>query len=144
MTTMSFRLAEASEHKAIYEIAKMSPYTRDFSNQVMFSSEAAYEKGWIRVAALPDGRLVGFSCVRHKTRQPKTMLYFIGVHEEARSLGVGHELLEDLMRHSPHRTLELNVALDNVRAQQFYLREGFRIVTELPDKGVWRMEKIYP
>ena len=107
-----------------------SKYTKDFSNRVMFSSDAAYEKGWVwAVRTLEEEpQIIGFSCVRHKVREPVTMLYFIGVHEDYRGSGVGEALLEHIMRTGPHSRMELNVMRANERAVKFYRRLGFWIV----------------
>lgn len=121
-------LAQEADHAPLLVIAKQSRYTKDFSNQVMFSSPAAYEKGWI-LRADQEGtawtKPLGFACVRHKTRVPQTVLYFIGVAKEAKRLGVGRALLEEILRTSPHEELVLNVMRENNEARAFYQRLGF-------------------
>lgn len=131
------RAATADEQKAIMAVAKVSKYTRDFSN-IMFSSKEAYHKGWIRVAVeAGSGRLLGFSCVRHKVREPATSLYFIGVLPEAQGAGVGKKLLQDLVSETPHRCIQLNVMRENESARQFYLKFGFKETgTALKGEGV--------
>lgn len=130
------RAARLDEHKALVKLAKTGFHTRDFSNAVMFSSPAAYEKGWIRVAE-EEGVLLGYTCVRHKIRAPETVLYFITVAPLAKRRGVGRMLLEDLQQHSPHRRCVLNVANDNPEALAFYPRLGFKIIgTALDGHGV--------
>jgi len=129
------RPATIEEHKAIMAVAKQSPYTRDFSNH-MFSGEAAYEKGWIRVAVV-GGRIVGFTCVRHKVRAPETSLYFIGVDSEFHGRNVGTALLHDLMQQCPWPRIVLNVMKENEQALRFYDRHGFKVEGEsLKGKGV--------
>lgn len=120
------RIATPEDHKAILAIAKQSPYTKDFSNAVMFSSPAAYAKGWIRVAVSGE-RILGFFCVREKTRAPHTVLYFIGVDASSRSLGVGELLMQELVCFTKHSTVCLNVHGQNSRAKDFYLRFGFAV-----------------
>lgn len=127
------------EHPKIFAIAKTSPYTRDFSNRMMFSSDAAYEKGWIRAVYL-NKEPIGFYCVRHKSQGDReTALYFITALPGYRSLGVGKVLLDDLKARSPSRLIRLNVAKDN-RAKAFYEREGFTVIGEGLKGAAWRME----
>jgi ribosomal protein S18 acetylase RimI-like enzyme len=127
------------DHKALLAIAKTSPYTRDFSNEVMFSSENAYSKGWIRMLCLNE-EPIGFYCVRHKSQGDReTALYFITVLPGYRSLDAGRHLMDDLKAQSPTGIIRLNVAKDN-RAVSFYERHGFTKIGEsLGGKG-WRME----
>lgn len=120
------RAATVEEHATLAKIAKTSPYTRDFTNTVMFSSEQAYEKGWIRVAEL-DGQIVGFTCVRHKKRFPETALYFIQIIESHRSRGIGEIMLQDIVDNAPTKTIRLNVMRDNEGARRFYERLGFTV-----------------
>lgn len=62
----------------------------------------------------------------------------IGVRESTRSLGLGKALLDEcekIVRASGIKWLRLSVMADNVRARQFYAREGFaehRIRLEKP------------
>lgn len=123
------RTATPADHKAILQVAKQSKYTKDFSNQVMFSSEAAYEKGWIRVYE-HNGQIVGFTCIREKVRQPETVLYFIGIDAGAKGMGVGRLLIQDIMDRTKHRALALNVAKANEEARAFYDKLGFSTVGE--------------
>lgn len=137
------RTATPADHDAIFKVAKTSKYTKDFSNRVMFSSDAAYEKGWIAVAETDEGEIIGFTCVRHKSREPKTMLYFITVRPDWGGHGIGRDLLDAVMAHSPHRVMELNVMKDN-EALNFYLRLGFRIVGDAMGGQAHRLEKEWP
>lgn len=123
------RTATPADHEAIFRVAKQSKYTKDFSNRVMFSSDAAYEKGWIRVVE-KDGKIVAFTCVREKVRQPEVVLYFIGIDPSAKRSGVGKALIEDIMHRTKHRRLALNVAKDNEEARAFYESLGFTVVGE--------------
>lgn len=122
---MIIRPALQTEHKEILKISKQSPYTKDFSNSMMFSSEAAYAKGWIRVAVGDDGIIDGFTCFRVKKREPVTVLYFVGVRMERKRVGLGWWLVQDMMEFSPNKRLKLNVAKDNIAARAFYDRHGF-------------------
>ena len=118
------------DHKALVRFAAKSKYTRDFSNELMFSSEAAYNKGWILKCVDDEGNIIGMSCVRHKSREPVTMVYFIIVAESVRGMGIGRKLLKQLVKDGPHTTIQLSVMKDNTEAMQFYKRLGFKIVGE--------------
>ena len=130
----------------IAKLAKTSQYTRDFTNRVMFSSDAAYAKGWIRVL-LKDKQAIGFYCIRNKVRGDRaTKLYFITVHPDWRDKGIGEMLMlalkDQATRHGG--VIELDVAKDN-RAKSFYDRHGF--VVEHGDAlggAAWRMKWVKP
>lgn len=142
------RTATRDDHKRLCQIARTSKHTSSFSS-IMFSSEAAYEKGWIRVLEAREvvgGRLqiCGFTCVRHKVRETKTVLYFIAVDPVFRNRRVGEQLMADLEVQTPHRCIALDCALNNPRARQFYHRLGFKTVGEKRFKNgdvAWKMEK---
>lgn len=123
------RGATLQDHKAILQVAKQSPFTKDFSNHI-FSGPALYQRGWIRVLDKShsgvDGDIIGFTCVRHKVRAPETVLYFIGVDKAHHRQGVGDTLLADLIEQSPHRRIALNVMKTNEQARNFYLKHKFR------------------
>lgn len=135
----SIRPATQADHKDILAIAKLSPYTRDFGS-IMFSSPEAYLKGWIRVL-VEEGRVIGFTCVRHKTRSPETVLYFIGIHPAHRSLGYGAWLMTDLIIQTPHKRVALNVMKENERALKFYLGLGFVITGEAIEGKAHHLER---
>lgn len=129
------RAATRDDHGELVKLAKTHPATRDFSNH-MFSGEAAYKKGWIRVWE-EDGKIVGMTCVRHKVRAPETSLYYIVVHPSYRSSGIGDLLIKDLMKQCPNPRIVLNVLKDNEGARRFYDRLGFSEEGEsLKGKGV--------
>lgn len=128
------------DHDDLLWIAKQSPYTNSFGH-IMFSSQAAYDKGWIRVAESESTGILGFTCVRHKVRAPETVIYFIGVQQEWRQLSIGTALLEDIYEQTPHKTIALNCAKANTGAVYFWQMHGFEITGEsLKGKG-WAMEK---
>lgn len=127
-------------HRRICAMARTSPYTRDFGS-IMFSSEAAYEKGWIRIGVVGRG-IVAFTCVRHKTRSPETKLYFITVQPEYRGLGIGQQMMGDLEEQTPHRRIVLDVAKTNEDARRFYERLGYVVVSENGIRGTaWTLAK---
>jgi ribosomal protein S18 acetylase RimI-like enzyme len=121
---IKYRVAKPDEHDRIVRVARRSPYTKDFSNQVMFSSLASYERGWIRVAD-NNGLIVGFSCIREKVRAPEVVLYFVGVDPAYRRQGIGWGLIKELMRHASHRTLVLKCDRHNKEALALYRSRGF-------------------
>jgi ribosomal protein S18 acetylase RimI-like enzyme len=139
--TIKIRPATRGDHEVLLAIAKSHKATRDFGH-IMFSGEQAYQKGWIRVAIVAD-HVVGFTCVRHKMREPKTSLYYICVRPEARRMKVGQALLDDLTATSPHRCIELSCFKDNAEALAFYAKNGFEQKGEaLKGKG-WHLEKTW-
>lgn len=126
--------ASKENHKELVQLAKQSIYTKDFSNTVIFSSKAAYEKGWIRMYT-ENGKILGFTCVRHKIREPVTVLYFITVDENEKYRGIGKILMRDIQKQSPHKTIHLNVMKTNQEALKFYISLGFKIISEDAIKG---------
>jgi ribosomal protein S18 acetylase RimI-like enzyme len=118
-------------HKQLVFIARQSPYTKDFSNEVMFSSDTAYARGWVRLAMMNDV-IIGFTCVRVKKQTARTKLYFMGVMPDCQRQGVATRLVESLQKwlineHYTHQTIELSCKRDNIIARQLYLKLGFVI-----------------
>ena len=136
---VKIRNATSKDHEEILKIARTSPYTKDFSNRLMFSSDAAYKKGWIKVAT-HKRKIIGFTCIRHKVREPVTVLYFIAINLKFRSKNVGELLIEEVMWEGPHTRMELNVAKDN-RAVSFYIRNGFHRIGDALNETAFRMAK---
>lgn len=137
---MIIRKAKFTEHAEIMKVAKLTKYTRDFSNH-MFSGEAMYSKGWINVALMEYqvqyNGFVGFYCVRHKVRTPSTTLYFIGVIPEAQEMKVGTDLLQHMKDNSLYKCIELNCMKDNEPALKFYEKHKFQVTGEsLGGKGL--------
>lgn len=136
------------DHDLLCYLARKSKYISSFSS-MMFSSEAAYEKGWIRMAIRVgdgqldiEGEILGFTCVRHKTRTPETMLYFLMVDPSARREGVGRLLMEDLEAQTPHPKVVLKVMKDNEGAVAFYESLDYKVVGEAYDGKGLVMEKV--
>lgn len=124
-TLIYIRPARMAEHQELCRIARTSKHTSSFSHR-FFSAGEAYEKGWIRVAEV-DGKVVGYTCVRHRKVRPlETVLHFVTVLPEFRSRGVGEALMLDLFDQTPHGVVALNVNKQNTRAIAFYERLGFR------------------
>ena len=138
---MKYRTATVEDHEEIVKLAKLSEYTKDFSNRLMFSSDTIYAKGWIRIVETTN--IIGFSCVRHKVRAPVTMLYFIGICPEHRNEGIGETMIEQIMAFGPHYIMQLNVMKSN-RATRFYTRLGFVTTEEVFEGKGLRMEKRWP
>lgn len=137
------RPALADEHMRLLEIARSHPVGGSFSH-TMFSGPDMYKRGWIRAAVgiVVGGpnRIAGFTCFRHKIRQPKTKLYYIIVDRPWRRRGVGQLLLTDLITESPHRCMELDCEKGNAEALAFYDRNGFARVGETKDGKRWVLE----
>ena len=128
------------DHKRIVKLTSMSKFTSAFSS-IMFSPEAAYEKGWIRVA-IYGGDIVAVTCVRHKVREPKTVLYFLIVHPHIRGHKVGARMLKDLEEQTPHNCLKFNVSKENPDARKFYARHGYKVMHADAMRGTaWEMER---
>ena len=127
------------DHTRLVKLAKMSKFTNAFGS-IMFSSVESYEKGWIRVGLL-DHDIVALTCVRHKVREPKTVLYFLIVHPQLRGHEIGARMLEDLEQQTPHNCIKFNVSKENPDARRFYKRHGYRVVgTSMGGTG-WAMER---
>lgn len=129
------REATLADHKELVRIAKQSKYTSAFSNMI-FSGEDCYAAGRIRVAVL-GGQLVGFTCFRHRKRNPATVLYFVAVDSSKRGRGIGTELMRDLDAVSIG-VVEFKVMKDN-SAVRLYKRLGFADVGEALDGNAWVM-----
>ncbi len=134
------RVAQLSEHKAIMKVAKQTKWTRDFGNQVMFSSPAHYERGWILVAE-EAGEVVGFSCIREKVRSPEVVLYFVGIDANYQNQGWGWRLIEVIMSRARHRRMTLKCAKDNPQAKAFYDKHEFVVWSE--DEKYWTMTRMF-
>lgn len=131
-----------SDHAELVKVANTSKFTSSFSS-IMFSPEAAYDKGWIRKATLGENNnIVGLTCVRHKVREPKTVLYFLVVHPGVRFRHVGADLMADLEAGTPHKCVKFNVSKENPGARDFYEKLGYRVTSHEALKGHgWEMEK---
>lgn len=137
--TVIIRPARAIEHETILRIARQTKWTKDFGNTIMFSSPEHYARNWIYVA-VQSGRIVGFACIREKTRAPEVVLYFVGVHEDCRQRGIGQRLIETFMGEVTHPRLVLKVAKDNP-ARAFYDKLKFAVESE--DDKYWLMSRTF-
>jgi len=111
--------------KQIGEVAGHSPYTRHFRSP-WYCNRGAFGSGFVVVAEIRGGNIVGFASVRHKKRIPETELDILGVHTDFRSYGIGERLVAFVMEQSKWRSIVLNVKNDNPRAIAFYKRLGFQ------------------
>ncbi len=97
------------------------------------------------VADLPGTGLVGQVFIQLICDRPeladgyeRAYLYSFRVRDAFRSQGLGSiimDVVEDDLRQRGFQYVTLNVARDNPRAQQLYLRRGYRVVA--PEPGVW-------
>jgi GNAT superfamily N-acetyltransferase len=78
--------------------------------------------------ALRGGRIVATAAVF----APQSFIHSLYVDEGERGRGVGAAMLAFLAERFPE-PLSLKVQAPNLRAQAFYLREGFRVVEESGD-----------
>jgi len=105
--------------------------------------QRGYSVLWI--AELPGTGIVGqvfiqLSCDRPELADgiERAYLYSFRVRKEYRNHGLGSRMMkvvEDDLRKRGFQYVTLNVARDNPRAQQLYIRHGFRVVA--PEPGVW-------
>ncbi len=97
------------------------------------------------VAELPDHGLVGQVFIQLMCDRPeladgveRAYFYSFRVRECYRNQGIGSlimDVVEADLRQRGFAYMTLNVARDNPRAQQLYLRRGFHVVA--PEPGVW-------
>lgn len=138
----TIRAARDDEHDEIVRVAKLSPYTSDFSNRIMFSAKSSYDRGWVRVALAGDGvTTAGFACTRDKIRQPECTLYFVGVHPQHQRRGLAWALCRSVMDHSSHKIMVLKCAKSNSQAKALYDKQGFLTTGETPD--YWLMRRVF-
>jgi ribosomal protein S18 acetylase RimI-like enzyme len=105
--------------------------------------QRGYSMLW--VAELPGTGLIGqvfiqFICDRPELADgvKRAYLYSFRVRGEYRNKGVGTRIMdvvEDDLRARGFHYVTLNVARDNPRAQQLYVRRGYQVVA--PEPGVW-------
>jgi ribosomal protein S18 acetylase RimI-like enzyme len=97
------------------------------------------------VAELPDKGLIGQVFIQLVCDRPeladgldRAYLYSFRVRGAYRGQGLGSlimDVVEDDLRVRGFQYVTLNVARDNPRAQQLYLRRGYRVVA--PEPGIW-------
>jgi ribosomal protein S18 acetylase RimI-like enzyme len=140
--------ATLQDHAAIMRVAKQTPWTKDFGNQLRYSSPQNYERGWILVAKVPNleatpgvYKVIGFACFRPKVRQPETTLYFVGVDPAARRRGIGWALIEHMMAQVVPPKLVLKCGKNNPDAKKFYDKHQFRTVGN--DDDFWYMQRVF-
>lgn len=93
-----------------------------------------------REAGLIGQVFIQLICDRHELAdgQERAYLYSFRVHQKYRSQGIGTRMMDvveqDLIERG-FRIVTLNVARDNPRAQQLYVRRGYYVVA--PEPGIW-------
>lgn len=115
--------------------------------------EEAYqrmEKGlsilWIM--DLPGTGVIGQAFVQYICGRPeladghtRAYMYAFRIRPEYRSLGLGSmmlDFLEDFLKEKGYKSITLNVAKDNPRAQKLYQHHGYQIIAHEP--GEWSYE----
>jgi ribosomal protein S18 acetylase RimI-like enzyme len=109
-------------------------------DQVCFAEGIAYSRAELRyfvlranayaVVAEKTGRMAGFLVASHSSRQPNRVAHIVtlDVDPAVRRMGVASLLMDDAEQH--YRALgceglQLEVAVDNEAAKQFYRQQGF-------------------
>lgn len=97
------------------------------------------------VAELPGKGVIGQVFIQLTCDRPeladgreRAYLYSFRVRKEYRSNGLGARILETVEEDLHQRNFQfvtLNVARDNLRAQQLYIRKGYRVIA--PEPGIW-------
>ncbi|MGA7521189.1 MAG: N-acetyltransferase [Acidobacteriaceae bacterium] len=103
--------------------------------------------GNIAVVAEEDGRIAGFAIAGSQLRGGAAVgrLITIDVDSSMRRRGVGHRLLqtvEDRLRAQKAVAVLLEVAIDNLGAQQFYVRHGFVKTGRIPGYYLDRIDAL--
>ena len=106
-------------------------------------SEAAIRYGdSAYVATTDDGKVVGFFCYSVNLNTNEGMLKFIVINPSQRGKGLGKAMLQLAMEYAFHitkaDTIQLNVFLENTRAQKCYESVGF--IARKTDTGVFRFK----
>ena len=126
-------------------------------DQACFAPGIAYSKaelqyflrypGNISVVAEDAGVIVGFAIAGIQRRRgiPIGRLITIDVREQGRRRGVGQSLMraiEARLRKAGVEAVILEVAVDNVGAQQFYARHGFGQTGRIPGYYLGRIDAL--
>jgi ribosomal-protein-alanine N-acetyltransferase len=127
-------------------------------DQACFAPGIAYSKAELRyflrypgnvgLVAVTDGTgIAGFAIAGIQRRQgtPVGRLITIDVDPEWRRLGVGHALMqaiEERLRQAGATAIVLEVAVDNLAAQQFYSQHGFTATGRIPGYYLGRLDAL--
>ena len=103
--------------------------------------------GNISVVAEEGGRIAGFAIAGSQLRRGAVVgrLITIDVDSSDRRRGIGHGLLqtiEDRLRAQKAVAMLLEVAVDNVAAQEFYIRHGFVKTGRIPGYYLGRIDAL--
>lgn len=125
------RTATQDDEAACNALAKLSPYTRDFSNPPMSLKsmrKVAFPQGEVFVA-YRQGDLVGFVWSRpmKPNHMPFSTVYYMAVAEAHRGQGVARNLLVHALKSAKEGRIEL-VCEDANPAAAFYAAVGARRV----------------
>ena len=93
-----------------------------------------------REAGLIGQIFIQLICDRHELADgvERAYLYSFRVHQKYRCKGVGSQIMDVVEEDLNQRNfsyITLNVARDNPRAQQMYVRRGYYVVA--PEPGIW-------
>jgi ribosomal-protein-alanine N-acetyltransferase len=103
--------------------------------------------GNLALVAEEEGRIAGFAIAGSQRRGGAVVgrLITIDVDRSARRQGIGHRLLEtleDRLRGQKAVALLLEVAVDNLGAQEFYARHGFVKTGRIPGYYMGRIDAL--
>ncbi|MGA8529418.1 MAG: N-acetyltransferase [Acidobacteriaceae bacterium] len=103
--------------------------------------------GNIAVVAEENGRIAGFAIAGAQLRRGAVVgrLITIDVDRSMRRRGIGHRLLqtiEDRLRAQKAVAMLLEVAIDNLTAQEFYARHGFVKTGRIPGYYLDRIDAL--
>ena len=103
--------------------------------------------GNIALVAEEDGRIAGFAIAGSQKRGGEVVgrLITIDVDRSMRRRGIGHRLLEaleDRLRAQKAVAVLLEVAIDNLGAQEFYARHGFVRTGRIPGYYMDRIDAL--
>lgn len=134
MTQFKIEVARPTDEALINACAKMSPFTRDFTNPPMSLKQMrkeAFPNLEVLVAVAKPGRSVlGFCWARpmKPKHMPFSTVYYIGVLPGARKLGIASALVEAALLGAKDGTLELVTEDHNEPAMKFFASCGAKVV----------------
>ena len=124
---MEIRKVCKEDHDAVFQIlseAMGSSYLGLMEEEFSRAISGEYQ-GFV---AMLDGRLVGYACLRSIVETWK--LETLATHAEYRSRGIGSAVIvfiEEFVRSSGKKVINLDTDPDDLRTVNFYLRNGFKV-----------------
>jgi ribosomal protein S18 acetylase RimI-like enzyme len=107
-------------------IYKFMNSLRDEKNTFSLSFEKVMSSLEMSVVKGADGRWLGMAGYR---RESIFAIFFLVVHRDAQSMGLGRRLMISVLRHFPMwRMMLLNVTRSNLKARRLYDAYGFEVL----------------